>query len=81
MWTYNQDLCSLMRQYVDLLYERRYISSRHMDEAAVNRYSHDVRIFRAILAGAFYPNLVMATARKARCVLFVYSHGCRKKYS
>uniref|UniRef100_A0A158R9G9 ATP-dependent RNA helicase DHX36 n=1 Tax=Taenia asiatica TaxID=60517 RepID=A0A158R9G9_TAEAS len=58
------DLCQLMREFVDLLYERRYIKSRDMDDTDVNRYSHDVRIFRAILAGAFYPNLIMATSRR-----------------
>ncbi|KAH9284317.1 ATP-dependent RNA helicase DHX36 [Echinococcus granulosus] len=58
------DLCHLMREFVDLLYERKYIKSRDMDEVEANRYSHDVRIFRAILAGAFYPNLIMATARR-----------------
>ncbi|KAL5970267.1 ATP-dependent DNA/RNA helicase DHX36 [Taenia solium] len=58
------DLCQLMREFVDLLYERKYIKSRDMDDVNVNRYSHDVRVFRAILAGAFYPNLIMATARR-----------------
>ena len=55
-----------MREFMDLLYERRYINSRNMDEVSVNQYSHDVRIFRAILAGAFYPNLIMATSRKTK---------------
>ncbi|KAL5109196.1 ATP-dependent DNA/RNA helicase DHX36 [Taenia crassiceps] len=59
------DLCHLMRDFADLLYERKYIKSRDMNEAEVNRHSHDVRIFRAILAGALYPNLIMATARRA----------------
>uniref|UniRef100_A0A5K3F875 Helicase C-terminal domain-containing protein n=1 Tax=Mesocestoides corti TaxID=53468 RepID=A0A5K3F875_MESCO len=60
------DLCRLMHEFVGLLYERRYITSMDMNESAVNRHSHDVRIFRAALAGAFYPNLILASARKRK---------------
>ncbi len=55
-----------MQEFVGMLFERRYIGSMNIDDEGVNRYTHDVRIFRAVLAGAFYPNLVMASARKPK---------------
>ncbi|VDL26538.1 unnamed protein product [Hymenolepis diminuta] len=61
-----QDLLRLMQDFVELLYERRYIRSEDMDDPDVNIYSHDVRIFRAIIAGAFYPNFIMASAKRAK---------------
>ncbi|KAM3186115.1 hypothetical protein ACTXT7_004994 [Hymenolepis weldensis] len=61
-----QDLLRLMQDFVELLYERRYIKSEDMDDPDVNIYSHDVRIFRAIIAGAFYPNFIMASAKRAK---------------
>nr|CDS28940.1 hypothetical protein HmN_000211900 [Hymenolepis microstoma] len=61
-----QDLLRLMQDFVELLYERRYIKSEDMDDPDANIYSHDVRIFRVIIAGAFYPNFVMASAKKSK---------------
>ncbi|VDO11238.1 unnamed protein product [Rodentolepis nana] len=61
-----KDLLRLMQDFVGLLYERRYIKSEDMDDPQSNLYSHDVRIFRAIIAGAFYPNFVMASAKKSK---------------
>lgn len=57
-----------------MLYERQYVTSLNIDDPAANRYSHDVRIFRALLAGAFYPNLVMAAARQPKTCVSVASN-------
>lgn len=58
-----------MQDFVKLLHERRYIIVENIDDPDVNRYSHDVRLFRAIIAGAFYPNFIMASAKKAKWVV------------
>lgn len=57
------DLLLLMQEFVNLLYEDRFIKSKDIDDPAVNLYSHDARIFRAIIAGAFYPNIIMQKTR------------------
>ncbi|KAL7060938.1 hypothetical protein AAHC03_010121 [Spirometra sp. Aus1] len=58
-----EDLRHLMQDFAGLLYERRYIGSARFDDAAANRNSYNLSVFRAVLAGALYPNFVMLTER------------------
>ncbi|VDL97204.1 unnamed protein product [Schistocephalus solidus] len=57
------DLRHLMQDFAGLLYERRYIGSARFDDEVANRNSYNINVFRAVLAGALYPNFVMLTER------------------
>uniref|UniRef100_A0A0X3NUH3 Helicase C-terminal domain-containing protein n=1 Tax=Schistocephalus solidus TaxID=70667 RepID=A0A0X3NUH3_SCHSO len=58
-----EDLRHLMQDFAGLLYERRYIGSARFDDEVANRNSYNINVFRAVLAGALYPNFVMLTER------------------
>ncbi|KAM7535027.1 hypothetical protein Aperf_G00000098542 [Anoplocephala perfoliata] len=57
------DICQLMQYFASQLYQRKFITSENIDDPAMNRYSRSFHAFRAIIAGAFYPNYVMANPK------------------
>ncbi|VDN12668.1 unnamed protein product [Dibothriocephalus latus] len=71
-----------MQDFAGLLYERRYIGSVRFDDETANRNSYNLSVFRAVLAGALYPNFVMLTERPPKyafafflaCVFYLWLH-------
>ncbi|KAM7535067.1 hypothetical protein Aperf_G00000098565 [Anoplocephala perfoliata] len=57
------DICGLMEYFAWLLYVRGFIKSGNIDDPAMNRYSQNTDLFRAIIAGAFCPNYIMANPK------------------